>query len=51
MQKILRKNFSNGHRFRKDKKIPPEYYGKASPNPINRLKFVKRLNKLNRPEY
>jgi len=36
-------------RFREDKKIPPEYYGKASPNPINRLAYVKRRNKIDKP--
>lgn len=36
-------------RFREDKKIPPEYYGKASPNPINRLTYMKRRNKISKP--
>ena len=36
-------------RFREDKKIPPEYYDKASPNPINRLTYIKRRNKIDKP--
>lgn len=55
VEKSLRKNLTTREqallipRFREDKKIPPEYYGKASPNPINRLAYMKRRNKINNP--
>lgn len=55
VEKSLRKNLTPREqallipRFREDKKIPPEYYGKASPNPMNRLAYMKRRNKINNP--
>ena len=55
VEKTLRKHLTPREqtllipRFREDKKIPPEYYGKASPNPINRLAYVKRRNKIDKP--
>lgn len=33
-------------RFRETKQIPQEYYGKASPNPVNRFIYRKRMEKL-----
>lgn len=55
VEKSLRKNLTPREqallipRFREDKKIPPEYYGKASPNPMNRLAYMKRTNKIDKP--
>lgn len=55
VEKSLRKNLTPREqtllipRFREDKKIPPEYYGKASPNPINRLAYRQRTNKIDKP--
>lgn len=56
VEKTLRKNLSPREqtllipRFREDNKIPPEYYGKASPNPMNRIAYMARKNKLTNPE-
>lgn len=56
VEKALRKNLTPREqtllipRFREDNKIPPEYYGKASPNPMNRIAYMARKNKITNPE-
>lgn len=56
VEKSLRKNLTPREqtllipRFREDNKIPPEYYGKASPNPMNRIAYMARKNKITNPE-